>query len=137
MTKRLRFVLLFLVVGALSVLVVVFRPQAEEVEHSEPPPVSEADLQMYIKVYTAMQDDHDLTIENAIKAYNVSLDEFRQIERRIQAESRLVERVRQALLDHVKEHSVFAQSMATPSPTATPAPRAERTPKKKHSEKRR
>jgi hypothetical protein len=92
---------------------------------------------MYIKVYTAMQDDHDLTIENAIKAYNVSLDEFRQIERRIQAESRLVERVRQALLDHVKEHSVFAQSMATPSPTATPAPRAERTPKKKHSEKRR
>ena len=87
MTKRFRFLLLLLAVGTLGVLVFVFHPQAEEVEHTEPPPVSESDLQMYIKVYTAMQDDHDLTIEEAIKPYNISLDDFRQIERRIQAES--------------------------------------------------
>jgi hypothetical protein len=135
MTKRFRSVLLLLAVGALGGLVFVFHPQAEEVEHSEPPPVSESDVQMYIKVYTAMQDDHDLAIEEAIKPYTVSLDDFRQIERRIQAESRLVERVRQALLDHVKEHSVLAQSLTTPTPAATPTAHQERKSKKGHSDK--
>ena len=135
MTRRFRFVLLLLAVATLGLVVFVFRPQAEEVEHSEPPPVSETDLQMYIKVYTAMQDDHDVTIEEAIKPYNISLDDFRQVERRIQGESRLVERVRQALLDHVKDHSVFAQSVGTPSPSATPAPQRTRKPKKSHSGK--
>jgi hypothetical protein len=130
MTKRLRFLCLLLVAGALGVLVFVFHPQAEEVEHTEPPPVSESDLQMYIKVYIAMQDDHDLTIDEAIKPYNMALDDFRQIERHIQTESRLVDRVRQALLEHVQEHSVFAQSL---TPAAGPTPAAHRTRKPKHS----
>jgi len=132
---RFRFVLLLLALGALGVVMFEFHPQAEEVEHSEPPPVSDSELQMYIKVYTALQDDHDLTIEEAIKAHNISLDDFRQIERRIQGESRLVDRVRQALLEHVKEHSVFAQSIATPSPVAPPvAPRTHKA-TKDHPEK--
>jgi hypothetical protein len=136
MNKRFRSLLLLFAVGALGVLVFVFHPQAEEVEHSEPPPVNETDVQMYIKVYTAMQDDHDLTIEDAIKPHAISLDDFRQIERRIQAESRLVERVRQTLLDHVKEHSVFAQSLTTPTPAATPtAQKEQQKPKKGHSDK--
>jgi hypothetical protein len=120
MIPRIRFVLPIVVLGALGVLVAVFRPQAEEVEDNEPPAVSEADLQTYIQVYSAMQDDHDLTIDNAIKPYNISLDDFRQLERRVQTQPRMVERVRQALLDHAKEHSVFAQSMATPTPQQTP-----------------
>ena len=135
MTKRSRFVLLLLAIVALGVGVFVFRPQAEEVESTEPPPVSESDLQMYIKVYTAMQDDHDLTIEEAIKPYNVSLEDFRQTERRVQGESRLVERVRQALLDHVKEHSVFAQSLTPPFAAPTPVPPRTGSAKKGHSEK--
>ena len=135
MTRRFRFLLLLLLIVVLGAGVFVFHPQAEEVESTEPPPVSESDLQMYLKVYTAMQDDHDLTIEEAIKPYNVSLDDFRQIERRIQGEARLVERVRQALLDHVKEHSVFAQSLTPPAPAATPVPPGARNPKKGHSEK--
>jgi len=135
MTRRLRFLFLLLAVLTLGVGVFVFHPQAEEVESTEPPPVSESDLQMYIKVYTAMQDDHDLTIEEAIKPYDVSLDDFRQTERHIQNEPRLVERVRQALLDHVKDHSVFAQSVTPPAPTATVAPHRTRSPKKGHSEK--
>ena len=135
MTKRFRFLLLLLAIGVLGVGVFVFHPQAEEVESTEPPPVSESDLQMYIKVYTAMQDDHDLTIEDAIKPYSVSLDDFRQIERRIQGEARLVERVRQALLEHVKEHSVFAQSLTPPAPVATPPPHRARGQKKGQPEK--
>ncbi len=135
MTRRFRFLFLLLVIGILGIGVFVFHPRAEEVESTEPPPVSESDLQMYIKVYTAMQDDHDLTIDEAIRPYNVSLDDFRQIERRIQGEARLVERVRQALLEHVKEHSVFAQSLTPAAPAATPVPHRARNPRKGHPEK--
>ncbi len=120
MAKRIRFLLLLIIVGALGVLPVVFHPRAEELEENETPTVSEADLQVYIKVYCAMLDDHDLTIDNAIKPYKISLDDFRQMERRIQGQSRLVERVRQALLDHAKEHSAFAQWAPTPSPAPSP-----------------
>ena len=120
MTKRIQFVLLLIILGTLGISVAVFRPHAEEVEENEAPTVSEADLQLYIKVYCAMLDDHDLTIDNAIKPYQISLDDFRQLERRIQGQSRLVDRVRQGLLDHAKEHSAFAQWAGTPSPAPSP-----------------
>jgi hypothetical protein len=120
MTKRLRLVTLLLVLAVAGVLATVFRPQAEEVGESEPPSVSESDLQLYITVYAAMQEDHDLTIENAIKSHQISLDDFRQLERRIQGQPRLVERVRQALLDQVKANSTFALSTATPTPGEVP-----------------
>jgi len=124
-------VLLIIALGTASILVAVFRPQAEEVDESDTPTVSETDVQTYIKVYSAMQDDHDLTIDNAIKPYNVSLDDFRQIERRIQGQARLVDRVRQALLEHQKERSVYAQSMGTPTPGHTPAAKPSRHKKEK------
>jgi hypothetical protein len=122
MTRRLRLVLSLCVLAAAGVLVAVFHPQAEEMGESEAPTVSEADVQLYIKVYGAMQEDHDLTIENAIKPYQISLEDFRQLERRIQNQPRLVERVRQALLDHVKANSTFALSAATPTPLELPKP---------------
>ena len=128
MTSQLRFALVLCVAGILGVMTVVLRPQAEEVEPSEPAAVSEADLKMYIQVYTAMQDNHDLTIEEAIKPHHLSLDEFRNVERRIQADPRFVERVRQALLDHATEHSVYARSLGTPSPRPTAIPPTTRRP---------
>jgi hypothetical protein len=118
--KRIRFVLLLLAFGMCATLMVVFHPAAQEVEDEETPSVSESDLDLYIKVYSAMQEDHDLTIDAAIGQHNVSLDDFRQIERRIQSQPRMVERVRQALLDRAKQHSVFAQSVTTPTPASTP-----------------
>jgi hypothetical protein len=118
-----RLVLFVISVAACGLMVAVFRPHAEEVEEGEGPAVSDADVDLYIKVYTAMQDDHDLTIDQALGPYQMSLDDFRQLERRIQGQSRLVERVRQALLDHAKEHSLFAQSAATPTPVPTPVGR--------------
>ena len=116
MTKRLRFVTLLVAIAAFGIPFVVLHPQAEEVEESEPSAVSESDLQTYINVYSAMQDDHDLVIDDAIKPYSLSLDGFRHLERRIQAQSRLVDRVRQALLEHAKAKSAFAQSPSTPTP---------------------
>lgn len=120
MTKRLRLVTLLLVLAVAGVLATVFRPQAEEVGESEPPSVSESDLQLYISVYGALQGDHDLTVDNAIKSHQISLDDFRQLERRIQSQPRLVERVRQALLEQVKANSTFALSTATPTPAEQP-----------------
>ena len=116
MKKRLRFVLLLVVLATLGVVAVALRPQAQEMDDNEVSTVNESELSLYIKVYTAMQDDHDLTIDTAIQPYQITLDDFRQLERRIQGQPRLVERVRQALLDHAKEHSAFAQSLPTPTP---------------------
>jgi len=121
MMKRVRYVLLLVALATVGICVAVFRPQAEELEDSEAPTVSESDLQLYISVYSAMQENHDLTIDNAIAPHQMSLDDFRQLERRIQDQPRLVERVRQALLDQAKAHSVFAQAVASPTPAPTPA----------------
>jgi len=137
--KRVGSVILLAAVGTLAVFVAMPHSDvgflhAEETEVDEPPTVSEADLQMYIKVYSAMQDDHDLVIDSAIKPYGVTLEDFRQIERRIQGEARLVERVRQALLEHAKERSAFAQAVGTPSAPAAAAPLP--TAKKKKDKKK-
>jgi hypothetical protein len=129
--RRIRYLLLLVALGTLGAMVAIFHPAAEEVEESDTGTVSEPDLQMYIKVYSAMQDDHDLTIDEAIKPYHISLDGFRQIERRIQNQPRLVDRVREALLDNARAHSVFAEAAATPTPLRTPL---EPTPK--HRKKR-
>ena len=131
MKKRLRLLTLLCVLVLVGVLATVFHPQAEEVSDSEPPSVSESDLQLYIKVYAAMQDDHDLTIDNAIKSSQMSLDDFRQLERRIQNQPRLVERVREALLERVKANSTFALSTATPTPRESPKVEKHQKPKKK------
>ena len=131
MKKRLRLVALLCALAVVGVLATVFHPQAEEVSDSEPPTVSESDLQLYIKVYSAMQEDHDVTIDNAIKPHQISLDDFRQLERRIQAQPRLVERVRQALLDQVKANSTYALATATPTPPDQPKPEKPGKSKKK------
>jgi hypothetical protein len=132
MTKRLPLVTLLCVLALTGVLATVFHPQAEEVSESEPPSVSESDLQLYIKVYAAMQEDHDLTIENALKTSQMTLDDFRQLERQIQSQPHLVERVRQALLEQVKGNSTFALSAATPTPAPRqPKPQKHRKTKKK------
>jgi hypothetical protein len=118
--RYIRFLSLLVALGALGAMVAVFRPAAEEVGESNTETVSESELQVYLKVYEAMQDNHDLTIEEAIKPYHISLDDFRHIERRIQSQPRLVDRVREALLETARAHSMFAETPATPTPLRTP-----------------
>jgi hypothetical protein len=129
--RRIRFLLLLAVLGTFGVMVAVFRPAAEEVEESNTETVSESDLQMYVKIYKAMQDDHDLTVDEAIKPYHISLDDFRHLERHIQSQPRLVDRVRDALLENARAHSMFAQTPATPTPLPAPA-----TPKPRHRKRK-
>ncbi|MFN8627344.1 MAG: hypothetical protein U0587_15340 [Candidatus Binatia bacterium] len=118
--SRTRFLLLLIACGLFATLFAVFHPAAEEVEEDEPPTVSESELKLYIDVYTAMQDDHDLVIDSAIKPHHISLEDFRQLEQRIQSQPRLVERVREALLEDRRTHSVFAGAAETPTPAITP-----------------
>ena len=118
--SRTRFLLALVACGMLATMLAVFHPAAQEVEEDESSTVTDAELQTYIKVYTAMQDDHDLVIDNAIKPHNLSLEEFRELERRIQDQTRLVDRVREALLEDRRAHSVLAGPAATPPPQITP-----------------
>jgi hypothetical protein len=121
MIKSGRFLFLVAACGLLGMLLVGVHPRAQEPEVSEPPPVSDDEIELYIKVYNSMQDDHDLNIENAIQPHKISLENFRAIERRIQSQPRLVEKVREALLEHAKQSSVLARSLATRTPPQTPS----------------
>lgn len=82
----------------------VSHPEAQDFTEEEVSGVSEAELNTYIDVYSAMQADHDLTIDDALALVGdgMSLTSFRDLERRVQREERLVERVRQALADNAK-----------------------------------
>ena len=106
-------------------------PEAQEVEEPvKTPKVTDDDLNLYIAVYTAMQADHDLSIDQALAPHHVSVEEFRKIERRVQGEQRLVDKVRLALLNQAKSLNTWGEQ----TPTATPPPTRARTPKAKTAE---
>lgn len=58
-------------------------------------PTSQVDK--YISVYTAMQKDHSLTIEQAASKQGLTVAQFRELEGKIEANDTLRERVRKAL----------------------------------------
>jgi len=75
--------------------------QAEELR------VTEEELEIYIDVYRAMQADRSLKIDDVLADRGVSLAEFRNIERRVQMQGRLIKRVREALLEQAKENAAL------------------------------
>jgi hypothetical protein len=85
--------------------------QNEEVVDEQPGPddVTDEQLQTYIAVYSAMQLDHSLTLEDALTPHELTLEEFRSIERRVQTKSRLVAKVRDALLEQATQRSAFSE----------------------------
>jgi hypothetical protein len=86
--------------------------------------VSEEQLQTYIAIYSAMQLDHSLSLEDALEPHKMTLDEFRGIERRVQSKSRLVTKVREALLEQAKQRSAFSEprgSTTGPKPAEKPS----------------
>ena len=97
------------------------RPRAQEVEEPETSEVTERELDLFIDVYSSMQADHDLTIDEVLSQREVSLQEFRDIERRIQQQGRLVRRVREALIDHAKAHAESVSVPTVPAQDEEPA----------------
>ena len=115
-------------VGALiGALLFGMRPEAQE-------PVSAGDdvtpdeLQLYIDVYSAMQADHDLTIDQVLAQKNVTLAQFRSVERRVQQQDRLVHKVREALTAQAKARAdqiapLAGRPAGTPAPSPPPKPK--------------
>lgn len=89
--------------------------------------VSDDELETYIDVYRTMQTDHSLNIDQVVGNYNLTVKEFRSLERRIQNDSTYVERVREALLEHVQNNSRFSEPTASGAP-AKDRPEAEEEP---------
>ena len=110
-------------VGVLvGALVLGLRPQAQEADDSEAEQVTPSELELYIDVYTAMQADHDLTLDAALAQKGTPLAQFRNIERRVQKQERLVRKVRDALQAQAKAR---AESIGPPSARAeVPAAKA-------------
>lgn len=112
-------------VGVLvGALVLGLRPQAQEADDGEADQVTPSELELYIDVYTAMQADHDLTLEAALAQKGTQLAQFRNIERRVQKQERLVRKVRDALQAQAKAR---AESIGPPSARAE-APAAKAAP---------
>lgn len=107
------------VLGSIVIWNLADHGRAQEIEEADEVKVPPDELELYIRVYTALQDDHDLAIENAIQPYHISIENFRALEQRIQSDPRLVDRVREALLDHVRSRGIYARVVGTPTPTPT------------------
>lgn len=113
--------------AALVAVLFLFAPCAggQELAEDGASSVSEPELKLYIDVYGAMQSDHDLTIDGALSRLGngMSLEQFRELERRIQRQDQLVERVREALLEQAKSRaSSVAPTVERANPDDTKQP---------------
>lgn len=97
--------------------------RAQDLDESAADQVAPSELQIYIDVYSAMQANHDLQIGAAVAQKDMSLSEFRNLERRVQKQERLVQKVREALTANAKARAeaVAATGGATEATPARPA----------------
>jgi hypothetical protein len=70
-------------------------PPEETDEDDKDVPTSQVDK--YISVYESMQKDHNLTVEQAALKQGLTVEQFRALENKIEADDTLRERVRKAL----------------------------------------
>ena len=70
-------------------------PPEETDEDDKDVPTSQVDK--YISVYESMQKDHNLTVEQAASRQGLTVEQFRSLENKIEADDTLRERVRKAL----------------------------------------
>ena len=116
-------VLTILAVGILiGALLFGLRPQAQEAAQADADQVSPSELNLYIDVYTAMQADHDLTLDGMLAQKGVSMDQFRNIERRVQKQDRLVRKVREALQAQAKSRTDAIAPPAVHAEAPVPKP---------------
>lgn len=85
-------------------------PQDQIAQIVSPAPrakVEAEELELFIDVYKQMQTNRELTIDEVLKPHGLSVADFRDIERRVQRQSSLVERVRSALRQHAEDSALF------------------------------
>ena len=70
-------------------------PPEETDDDDKDVPTSQVDK--YISVYESMQKDHNLTVEQAASKQGLTVEQFRALENKIEADDTLRERVRKAL----------------------------------------
>jgi hypothetical protein len=117
--------------GALALVALLYafpqHAQEQEPEETAEAGVTETEMELYIDVYGTMQADHDLTIDAVLSSRNTTLERFRSIEQRVQKEQRLIDRVRQALLDQAKNRSASAAlTKGTQEPQTKDSPNKEK-----------
>jgi hypothetical protein len=72
-------------------------PVAQDTGDDEDKDVPTSQVDKYISVYEAMQKNHDLTVEQASLRQGLTVEQFRALENKIEADDTLRERVRKAL----------------------------------------
>ncbi len=70
---------------------------AQEGEDDDQSPIPPEQIEKYVAVYKAMQQNHNLSIDQAAAAQGLSVGAFRDIESQIERDDLIRERVRQAL----------------------------------------
>ena len=70
---------------------------AAETDDEDDKDVPTSKVDKYIAVYESMQKDHNLTVEQAASKQGLTVDQFRALENKIEADDTLRERVRKAL----------------------------------------
>jgi len=67
--------------------------------------VSPEQISKYVKVYEMMRADRNLTVDQAAGKQGFSLDDFRELESKIERDDLVRDRVRQELEQHAQKHS--------------------------------
>jgi hypothetical protein len=90
-------------------------------DDSESQDVPPAQIEKYVNVYQAMQRNRTLTVEQASAQQHLSVQEFRDIESKIERDGVLRERVRRELLKTAEEKSnaLKLKPQSAPSSSAT------------------
>jgi hypothetical protein len=70
---------------------------AAETDDEDDKDVPTSKVDKYIAVYESMQKDHNLTVDQAASKQGLTVDQFRSLENKIEADDTLRERVRKAL----------------------------------------
>jgi type III secretory pathway component EscV len=81
--------------------------------------VSPAQVEQYVKVYESMQRDRNLTVDQATARQHLTVDQFRDIEGKIERDGVLRERVRRELLKMAQQKSNALKLKPQSAPSST------------------
>jgi hypothetical protein len=94
---------------------------SQDDDDSDSQEVAPAQVEKYVKVYQAMQRDRTLTVEQATAQQHLSVQEFRDIEGKIERDGVLRERVRRELLKTAEEKSNALKLKPQSAPSSSAA----------------